>query len=133
MVRAGQGCSSERILDDQPADQRKRARAIEGHLADGNSVRLVLSTVATDLSALTERAARSKTLVEFQSTLTKDQQGEVTSIASVWGTDPETTWRYLQRVSVEQHSPDALRRLVHLAYGLLIQGDPEEAVHNLRG
>src|SRR5258708_14477189 len=69
--------------------------SIQGHLADGNSVRLVLSTVATDLSALTERAAKSGTPTEFHGTLTNSQVGELASIASAWGTDPETTWRYL--------------------------------------
>lgn len=85
--------------------------SIQGHLADGNSVRLVLSTVATDLLALTERAAKSGTPTEFHGTLTISQAGELASIASAWGTDPETTWRYLQRVRVEHHPPDTLRRL----------------------
>jgi len=57
--------------------------SVQDHLAGGDSVRLVLSTVATDLSALTERAATSGTPAEFHGTLTASQGGELARQSNV--------------------------------------------------
>lgn len=107
--------------------------SVQGHLANGYMVRLVLSTSATILSGLSSRAAKSETIIEFHSLLNAEEVGELANVAAVWGTDAETTWRHLQHVHVEHLPREALRRLVHLTYERLIQGDSEGAVDALGG
>jgi hypothetical protein len=107
--------------------------SIQGHLANGSEVRLVLSTAARILAGLSSRAVRSVTVAEFHSVLNTDESDELPNVAAVWGTDAETTWRYLRHVHVERLPREALQRLVHLTYERLVQGDPEAAVDALGG
>ncbi|MGW1886874.1 hypothetical protein [Streptomyces sp. NPDC001970] len=112
---------------------------VGGHLAAGKKVRLVLSTGAPKLHDLSERARAAATLEEFRDVLTKDQKnGELTTVIRHWKTgtghvDELTGWQYLSAIYVEQHAPETLRRLVTAAYSILISGDSELIVNELRG
>jgi HEAT repeats len=107
--------------------------SVRGHLANSHEVRLVVSTSATALAGLSSRAAKSVSLDEFRSVLNSDESDELPNIAAAWGTDGETTWRYLQHVHVEHLPHEALGRLVHLTYERLVQGDPGAAIDALGG
>lgn len=107
--------------------------SVQEHLANGCDVRLVLSSAATVLTGLSSRAAKSVTVAEFHDVLNAEEVGELANVTAVWGTDADTTWRYLRHVHVEHLPRDALRRLVHLTYERLVQGDPEAAVDALGG
>jgi len=107
--------------------------SVRGHLADGHEFRLVVSTAAAMLASLSSRAAKSTSLDEFRSVLNSDESDELPNVAAAWGTDGETTWRYLQHVHVEHHPRESLGRLVHLTYERLVQGDPEAAIDALGG
>ncbi len=93
----------------------------------------MLSSAAAVLTGLSSRAAKSVTVAEFHNILNADEVGELANVAGVWGTDEATTWRYLQHVHVEHLPREALRRLVHLTYERLVQGNPEGAVDALGG
>jgi hypothetical protein len=102
------------------------------HVASGGHVRLVLST-SSELQDLADRARATTSADEFSSNLTNDQHVHVGRIATAWEATNDQVWEQLQRVQVE-HLPDhALRRLVHSAYELLVQGAPEAVVNELRG
>lgn len=103
------------------------------HLENGHRVRLVLSTQADDLAALASRAATTVTLEEFRGVLTVEQSAGLTTIAALWNVPEEQAWRLLTHVSVEHLPGDALRRLVHLTYERLVQGDTAAVIDALRG
>lgn len=107
--------------------------SLEGHLARGDYVRLVLSTPARDLAFLSSRARATETLAEYTEILTEKQRPELERLTTAWEVADTTAWRYLQRVHVEHHPPEQLRRLVHLSYDLLMQDDPDVVVNELRG
>lgn len=114
--------------------ERKVLGSVQQHLAREQQVRLVLSTGAPDLSALTARARKAITPPEFADhTLTVELRLELARIAALWKTDEETTWTLLRRVQVEHHPPETLRRLLLLRYAGLVHGDPQDAVFWLRG
>lgn len=103
------------------------------HLANGHQIRLVLSTPATALDALASRARAAKTLEEYREILSQEQAAEFERVAVAWAADEEVAWEYLRRVHVEHLPLEQLRRLVHLTYERLVQGDPDVAVGFLRG
>ncbi|HET9898893.1 MAG TPA: ATP-binding protein [Streptosporangiaceae bacterium] len=107
--------------------------AVREHLANGYEVRLVMSTAAATLAGLSAHAAESETFDEFRRMLNRGQFDELPNVASAWGADDETTWRYLQRMHVEHIPHEALGRLVHVTYERLIQGDPDAAIDALGG
>ncbi|MGH3319504.1 MAG: NB-ARC domain-containing protein [Streptosporangiaceae bacterium] len=107
--------------------------SIEGHLARGDYVRLVLSTRAPDLDSLSSRARDAATLDEYIEMLAKEQRPEFERLATTWGVADVIAWEYLQRAHVEHQPPEHLRRLLHLSYELLMQDDPEVVVNELRG
>src|SRR6185437_11939229 len=53
-------------------------------------------------------------------------------LAKTWGVTEALAWTHLKRVYVEHQPPVYLRRLVHLTYEGLVQGDPEVVVNELR-
>jgi hypothetical protein len=103
------------------------------HLADGHRVRIVLSTQAKDFAALASHATQAITMDEFRNVLTIPQSAGLTTVAAVWNVDEQQAWQYLKNVTVEHLPADHLRRLVHLTYERLVQGDTAAAVHALRG
>lgn len=107
--------------------------SVRDHLANGHEIRLVVSTVATILAGLSSGGAESTTIKEFRSVLNRKEFDELPNVAAAWGTDDETTWRYLQHVHVEHHPHETLGRLVHQTYERLVQGDPEAAIDALGG
>jgi len=107
--------------------------SLASHLAAGHHVRLVLSTPATDLANLSHRARAASTLDEFREILTEEQRPGFGRLATTWGIPEGMAWTYLRRVHVAHHPLETLRRLVHLTYELLVQGDPEVVVNELRG
>src|SRR5712691_9249246 len=107
--------------------------SVAGHLAPGHEVREVLSTDAPALKTLSGHAAGSLSLAEFKGMLSGEDLGELQKLAAVWDVDEQTARAYLQRVHVEHLPREALRRLVHLRYELLVQGDPEAVVNTLTG
>lgn len=114
--------------------ERKVLGSVQHHLAREQQVRLVLSTGAPDLSALTARARKAMTSTEFANhTLTVELRAELARIAALWKTDEETTWTLLRRVQVEHHPPETLRRMLLLRYAGLVHGEPQDAVFWLRG
>lgn len=113
---------------------------VTDHLAAGKRVRLVLSTGAPKLHDLSQRARAADTLEEFREVLTQGQEGDgdFTTVIRSWsnGTGPvdeRTGWQYLRGIYVEQLPPEMLRRLVAAAYSILISGDTELIVNELRG
>ncbi|MEU5880067.1 NB-ARC domain-containing protein [Spirillospora sp. NPDC047279] len=105
-----------------------------GHLRAGHHVRLVSSSAAPELASLSERSRAAETLEEYHlSILTQDERGEVRKVAAAWHAPEATAWEYLKRVKVEHHPAETLRHLVHVTYELLILGDPEVVVNELRG
>lgn len=107
--------------------------SVKEHLANGCEVRLVLSSAATVLAGLSNRAIKSVTVAEFHNILNADEVGELANVAGVWGIDTATTWLYLRHVHVEHLPREALQRLVVLTYQRLVRGDPEGAVDALGG
>ncbi|MFF3648359.1 hypothetical protein ACFYXV_06845 [Streptomyces sp. NPDC002181] len=113
-------------------------QAVVGHLASGKKVRFVLSTGSPELRELADRARAAVTLAEFEEILTKAQEPHFTALLGILTGDGEpiareTAWRYLQCVYVEHHTPENLRRLVHLTYEQLFVGAPESIVRQLSG
>jgi len=106
--------------------------SVVGHLADGHSVRFVTSTQAPELAALSSRARDAETLPEYREILTSTQLPSFERLAKTWGVAETDAWGYLRRVWVEHQPVEHLRRLVHLTYELLLQGDPEITVNELR-
>lgn len=107
--------------------------SVVGHLSDGHSVRFVLSTSAAELEALVSRARAARSLTEYREILTGEQLPGFERLARTWGVAETEAWNYLRRVWVEPCPVDYLRRLVQLTYELLLQGDPETTVNELRG
>jgi hypothetical protein len=106
--------------------------SVVGHLAAGHSVRLVASTHATHVTALSSRARDAESLAEYREILADTQRPGFERLAKTWDVTEAEAWRYLQCVYVEHHPVQQLRRLVHLTYELLLQGDPETVVNELR-
>jgi hypothetical protein len=106
--------------------------SVVGHLADGHSVRFVASTYAPELAALSSRARDAESLAEYRAILTTKQLPGFERLAKTWNVAETEALSYLQRVWVEHHPVEHLRRLVHLTYELLLQGDPETTVNELR-
>jgi hypothetical protein len=106
--------------------------SVVGHLADGHSMRFVASTHAPELAALSSRARDAESLAEYREILTGTQLAGFERLAKTWGVAETEAWSYLQRVWVEHHPVEHLRRLVHLTYELLLQSDPETTVNELR-
>lgn len=104
-----------------------------GHLAAGHSIRLVVSTPAPDLNVLSSRARAASTPVEYYEILTQEQRPSFQKVAKDWDVTESTAWDYLRRVHVEHHPPENLRRLVHMLYEMLVQGDSEVVINELRG
>lgn len=108
--------------------------ALVGHLRAGHHVRLVLSTTAPELTALSDRARAAMSLQEYTSmVLAQDERLKFGELARAWGIADSTAWEYLKRVKVEQQPAEHLRHLVHLTYEMLVLGDPEVVVNELRG
>ncbi|MDQ3273687.1 MAG: NB-ARC domain-containing protein [Actinomycetota bacterium] len=107
--------------------------SLASHLTAGHHVRLVLSTPATDLANLSDRARVADTFDEYREILTENQRPGFERLAKTWDVTEATAWTHLKRVHVEHQPPDLLRRLVHHTYERLVQGDPEVVVNELRG
>ncbi|MEV5694271.1 ATP-binding protein [Micromonospora globbae] len=90
------------------------------------------STQASDLAALSSRARDAESLAEYREILTGTQLPGFERLARTWGITEGDAWSYLRRVHVEHHPVEQLRRLVLLTYELLLQGDPETVVNELR-
>ncbi|MEV4544728.1 ATP-binding protein [Micromonospora echinaurantiaca] len=90
------------------------------------------STQASDLAALSSRARDAESLAEYREILTGTQLPGFERLARTWGITEGDAWGYLRRVHVEHHPVEQLRRLVLLTYELLLQGDPETVVNELR-
>jgi hypothetical protein len=103
------------------------------HLKQGHNVRLVVSTAAADLANLSQRARDTDTPEEFEKILNETLKPWFKKVAEEWMVSPASTWEYLRRVYVEQHSPEQLRRVVHQYFEMLVQGDPARVVGQLRG
>ncbi|PWU61871.1 hypothetical protein DLE60_03495 [Micromonospora globispora] len=106
--------------------------SVAGHLAAGHNVRLVASVQAPDLAALSTRARDAESLAEYREILTDTQLPGFERLAKTWNVTETEAWGYLQRVHVEHRPAEQLRHLVHLTYELLLQGDPETVVNELR-
>lgn len=102
------------------------------HLADGYNMRFVASTPAQELEALAARARAAQSLTEYREILTGTQRPGFERLAQTWNVTEAETWGYLRRVWVEYHPVEGLRRLVHLTFEQLLQGDPETNVNELR-
>lgn len=106
--------------------------SVAGHLEAGHSVRFVTSTAAPELEEIATRAFGPESLEEYREILTGTQLPGFERLAKAWGVTETEAWQYLRRVHVEHLPVENLRRLVHLAYEQLLQGDPEIAVNELR-
>lgn len=107
--------------------------AVRGHLARGDHVRFVFSTAASMLRNLCERARAANSFDEYWSTvLTEKERVDLEQVARLWEIGREQTWQWLRHVEVEHHPPESLQRLMLLRCELLIQGDPEAVVADLR-
>ena len=106
--------------------------SVARHLAAGHSFRLVASTQAQELEALSSRARSAENLAEYREILTGTQLPGFERLAATWGVSELEAWSRLQRVYVEHHPVESLRRLVHLTYERLLQGEPKEVVNGLR-
>ena len=101
--------------------------SLTGHLAAGHPVRLVLSTAAPDLAALSSRARAASSVDEYIPILAKEQEAGFRKVSSCWQVDEATAWDYLRRVHVEQQPADHLRRLVHQIYEMLVRAIPKSS------
>lgn len=107
-------------------------QSLKAHLERGDHVRLVLSTTARDLSDLSVRAHAANALDEYREILTKDQAPKFEELTRTWAVPEVTAWGFLQRLDVEHRPPEQLRDFVHLAFEILVQGDPTRVVSELR-
>lgn len=107
--------------------------SVRAHLAAGHQFRLVTSTGAPELDSLSSRARAAATPEEYDSILTQIDLPRFRSLAKAWRVTEATAWAYLGRIHVEHHPVDSLRRLVHQRYEILVHGDPEVVVNELRG
>ena len=106
--------------------------SVVGHLAAGHSFRLVTSSRATELADLASRARDAESCDEYRGVLTSKQRPVFESLAKTWGVTEAEAWSYLRRVWVEHRPAEQLRHVVHVTYQLLLQGDPETNVNELR-
>lgn len=107
--------------------------SVRGHLDGGHGVRLTLASGAPDLSSLSDHARAAGSLDEYLEVMTARERPCFDRLTSTWQIPEATAWEYLRRVYVEQHPEASLRRLVHQAYELIVNGDPELVVNDLRG
>jgi hypothetical protein len=107
--------------------------SVLGHLAGGHHVRFVLSAAASDLCSLSDRARATSSVDEYLGVITAEERTSFERLASAWRTPDMTAWQYLRNVSVDQQLEHYLRVLVHQTYELIVQGDPELVVNELRG
>ncbi|MFR9800472.1 hypothetical protein ACL02U_31925 [Streptomyces sp. MS06] len=107
-------------------------RKVEGYLAAGKTVRLILSTDAAELEKMCYQARAADTFEEFEEIRT-GPPGEFATVAANWPTaDRETAWRYLRLIQVRHQPGESLRNEVALSYSFLVQDDPESVVAILR-
>lgn len=109
--------------------------SVRGQLEDGHRVRLVLSTPATELQALASRARAAESVEEYRAeVLTAAEDPNFERVRAALGArDDEEAWAWLRRIEVEHHPPESLHLLVRARLQLLIQGDPDGVIHQLRG
>jgi len=91
----------------------------------GRGFRLVTSSSATDLEALSHRARSSRRLEEFTQLLTTRLQPAFDDIRSTWQVTDESAWELLKSVQVEHHPIASLRKSVRLAIQTLYADDPD--------
>ena len=98
----------------------------------GRRFRLVTSSAATDLDALSHRARSSRTLDEFSQLRTKKLQPAFDDIRSSWDVTDDLAWELLKNIQVEHHPIASLRKSVRLAFQTLYADNPDlvaAAVH----
>jgi hypothetical protein len=100
-----------------------------GHLRNGYLVKIVSSS---DILEIGSRARAAETLTQYRDILTARDLPSFEWLATEWEVSEDQAWFFLRQVHVEHHSAASLRRLVHTTYELLLQGDPELVVNELR-
>lgn len=127
-VKSGQRTwTMSRLIDDGVL------KSVRGHLDGGHRVRFTLASGAPDLSSLSDHARAAGSLDEYLDVMTARERPWFDRLTGNWQVAEALAWKHLQRVHVEQHPVASLRRLVHQAYELIVQGDPELVVNDLRG
>lgn len=107
---------------------------IHDQVSGGKAFRLIVSTAASDLEALSDRARKSVSPDEFlDDVLTLPQRADAEKIAHLWQVGVDQAWSYLKMVRVSHLPFEALREITTTTYRRLVTGDAEAAVHVLRG
>jgi hypothetical protein len=107
--------------------------AAKQQIERGRGFRLVTSSAATVLDALSHRARSSKTHEEFRQLLTKKLQPAFDDLRSSWDVTEDVAWELLKGIQVEHHPLASLRRSVRLAFQILYANNPDlvaAAVHD---
>ncbi len=102
--------------------------AAKHQIERGRAYRLITSSAATALDALSERARAGETLAAFKNLLTAKLQRDFEGLLTCWGVSEDVTWQLLKSIVVEHQPIAPLRRSARLAFQILYAGDPDLVV-----
>jgi hypothetical protein len=98
----------------------------------GRRFRLVVSSTATALATLADRARATQSLAEYTESLTTKLIPDFEDLCRHWHVADEEGWETLKSVEVERHPIESLLRTVTMAYRHLYADDPDILVAELR-
>jgi hypothetical protein len=113
--------------------KRKVLERVLGHLEGGHNVRLVFSTPAHEMAALTARVRNSANLAEFRTIATAPSQELFEALTAHWEVPESDGWRYLRNLHIEQHTEHDLELLVRSRFEQIVSGNPEIVMNELSG
>lgn len=106
--------------------------AAKHQIERGRGFRLVTSSAATDLQAVSHRARSSKTHDEFRQLLTQKLQPAFDDLRSSWAVTEDVAWEMLKSIHVEHHPTASLRKLVRQAFQFSYAGDLDLVAASVR-
>lgn len=99
--------------------------AAKHQIERGRAFRLITSSAATALDALSDRARSTESLAGFKDVLTTKLQPDFEDLLACWGVTEDVAWELLKSIAVEHHPFAPLRRNARLAFQILYAGDPD--------
>ncbi len=106
--------------------------AAKHQIERGRAFRLIASSAATALAALSQRARSAGSLEGFKDLLTTKYQPHFEDLVACWTVTEDVAWQLLKSIAVEHHPFAPLRRNARLAFQILYAGDPDLVIAAVR-
>ncbi len=106
--------------------------AAKHQIERGRAFRLIASSDATALAALSQRARSAGSLEGFKDLLTTKYQPHFEDLVACWTVTEDVAWQLLKSIAVEHHPFAPLRRNARLAFQILYAGDPDLVIAAVR-